>query len=406
MVNNKNLLQISYFINQLGTYTSYLAIIAIAREHNNSINSIAMVLGASAAGTMVGWLLTMKYLKNVHAKLLLSSSLILSGLMMVSILCLVNWWLVVAAFFVLGMCTNTYMSSFYTLIPRMIKKTDVPNINQNIQILSQLAIVIGAILGGILLDRFGFRLPLFVDIISYLLVGVVYMCLSHNRFVILSAEKANDNTKDQEVVRPKCPFQRTLLFSPLVLAFLVAFAAGAYNVIEIPFFTDILGLPYRYIGFYFSISVLGIPVFHALVRKKMLQMESLRSLFIGIALGGLVYLVWGMQSSLWITGLLLILFSLFQLVIFTSVNNYLHAHVLEDNKLQTVFSTLQFGRRVAALLGKLAIPFIVGFAGEKFSFSVLGVIMIIGLIVVLITKRVIEGSMSIVGDLQQNAAEY
>lgn len=373
MSRNIYVLSIGTFINNVGTFTSYMAFIAAAQWRGNFVYSTASIMISIALGSFTGWFILNKYLYRLSKKTMLVVSLACAGSLLLSIVVTKSWYLMLVLLFFLGICDNIAKSSLYTSVKIYIENAEIGRANGMLETASFIGMLVGGICGGNLIDHFSPSVLLVIDSISYAITSVLFIILLRQKSVVNDAEESSSQaTAELLNIRDVC--------FVILIAMISSFLGGGYNVLEMPYFIEILKISYTQIGYLFSVSLIGMLIFFLVSRMSKFRYYAKQMAPIYLLLYGCNIIVWGLQRNVYTTMGLIIIFALLGSCVNTSVRNHIHDTNKNNHILVKAFSTLYVAKNIASIVGMLSVPFIVNSFGVHRSFIVLGLLSIVLLI--------------------------
>ena len=380
------------FINNVGTYSSYIAFMAIAQKHGMFVNSASTLLAVMAIGSLVGWILTNKYLHNfeIHRVQIVAS--FASAIIVLGIILNINSWaFMLIGIALLGASENIYNASYYTNAKSILNKNELHRINSWLEISGFVGMFLGAAMSGIIIDSYGSTFALLIDHLSYLCVAGITI------YIGKSVIKKNEEFEVEKVsLRSLIKLKNYKMLFVFVISLLTAFTISGYNVLEMPFFIEILGLTYFQASLVFSSSLLGILVFYFVSNKAFYKNKATLFAISFLLALDVVLIIWGMQKSVVITTMLIVVFACSISIIHSSVRNYIHDKYDNPALLVRIFSTVRFGNMLLSILGMIVVPGIVHYVGVQFGFTVLGILSLLFLFTVLLVLKFYEKKMRVI----------
>ena len=293
---------IYFLINQIGTFTSYLAIVAIPHSKEKFLFNLGIFFTAKYLGGAVSYKAVSYLVKKFGEKKMIIFSNILSGVLLLLVLLYSDSiYIIPCLLFAIGFLFNLHETSFNNYLPKILPNKLLLNTNQNLQLVGYSTMVIGAGLGGFLIDNTGITGALIFDAGTYIFSGIIVYILLPS-----PSDKGQDKIQQEEpTFREKTKSEPTWLnnsFQSILILFSFHIATGIvcciFDYIEIPYYLDTLGLKFSHIGPFFSVSILGILLGKLLINKLKNHMKTFRSITLFHILTGVSFLSLSFTNNL------------------------------------------------------------------------------------------------------------
>ncbi len=289
-------------INLIGTYTSYLAVVAVPGQTKHFLFNLGVFFAARNLGSTLAYFAASRLINRFSERRCLISGNVVSGLAMLSVmLVLHNIALVALLMLCVGFGDNLLSAALNSHTSKSIPREKLLHFNHNLQIITYLTMIIGATIGGSIIQYNGLKPALFFDGATYL------VCAGIAVFLGSGAASSGDSPAGKSFslwaadLRPQI---RMLLGLEVCCALIV----GTFNLVEIPYYLHNLGLKYSQIGLYFSVTIFGLLAAKLLSAKHKLENIKLRRFMLVHLVYAAAFLGLSFSSSLVVSGLMLAVF--------------------------------------------------------------------------------------------------
>lgn len=350
-------------LNQIGTYTSYLAVVALSQGRQSGLFSLSLLFTARHLGGAVAY----RNVAPLVLKLGEKSSLVYGNIAAAACLGLIAFFsrsfgFSLIALVIIGFLDNFLASGFHSFNGKAIAKDRLLRVNHNLQVLEYITCVVGATIGGSLIQYSSLKSAFIFDGASFGFCGLLVWFLSDGeRTVPISVGASIPNPIQKE--QTDIPAKLRLL---LILEIIIALVIGTFNFVEIPYYTSVLGLAYSKIGPFFAVSIVGSSLAAFVLDKVKQGQNQLRTICALTGAASITFLGLGVTGHLVPAGILVLLFTgLLSLVAASSV------HLIQtggSNSLTPKVMAMRIAIKKAVFI---VLTPLAGFSAQKFGLEVL-----------------------------------
>lgn len=302
-------------INEIGTYTSYLAMVAVPGQTKHFLFNLGIFFAARNLGSACAYFAAGRLINRFSEKKCLIAGNVLSAMVMYSIMFSLQHIGVVAVLMLcVGFMDNLLATALNSYASKNVSAAKLLTFNHNLQVITYATMIIGATIGGSIIQYKGLGLALVFDGTSYLICSLIALFLIERREALEAVKPETTPFLGGPVIPNK-------FFILLGLEVCCALVVGTFNLIEIPYYLQTLKLQYSQIGLYFSVTIFGLLLAKYVAAKY--KFEGIRlSQFLGVHfVYASAFFCLSFSSSLVISAVLLALF-IGTLSITSSISTY------------------------------------------------------------------------------------
>lgn len=291
-------------LNQIGTYTSYLAVVALSQGQKAALFNLSILFTARHLGGAIAFRQAANLITFIGERnsLILGNFIAALGMFLIAFVSKFIWPCC-AVLALVGFLDNLLVSGFHSYNGKELHRERLLRVNHNLQVIEYFTAVVGATIGGSLIQYVSLKSAFIFDSLSFALCGMLIWILSNsgtNRSASAHLDDGGHIRNDQKSIMPK---DLKLL---MLLEVLIALLIGTFNFVEIPYYTSILGLSYSMIGPFFVVSIAGSSLAGTYLNRWKNTEHHLSSICIFTLLASATFLALGLTSHV-ITAAFLVL---------------------------------------------------------------------------------------------------
>ena len=254
-----NRILISRFISGIGDWGGLIAISNLSYSSTHSVRSLSLLYATKISALLFSSVFQKIYYKKLPGSIPIGKLLaILDLISAISLFCIlkvngINTAMLSSLYFLASVCTAIFFSITNSLITEI--NPDFYKENLRLVLLSKrAAFLIGPIIMGSIIGKWGNQYGILADALSFLISGVVLF-----KIATTTSDLASSQISDDEYHSGLFDTQMTKkqLILPTALTVLVGLAGGAANAIELPYIVTQLKLGSNFFGFSLALGGLG-----------------------------------------------------------------------------------------------------------------------------------------------------
>ncbi len=372
------------FINRMGTMVLPFLSVYLSTVRGFSLQDAGWIGGAFGLGSFSGSYLGGKVSDKIGAEKVIAGSLVLSGIMFVTIQWAETFWQFWILVFITALFGESYRPALMVSVAKFVPKNQMGRTMSLIRLAINMGFSFSPMIAGLLISTVGYSMLFWVDGSTCFLAGIFLLIMSRNWHRKVKKEESIDTTVQPNDV-PPWRNKAFLLF--LLATFLMGFCFMQWFHTVPVFIKTEWGFDEGYIGILlavssFYIAVVEMPLIHFIERAgKMMKAMTLGLVFIGgsylVFLFPGSYVLGFLAIALWTTGEILHL-----------PLNSSRAIELSPNSRRGAYMSYFW---MAWSLTQITCPIIGLNFADRFGFSslwvLLGVIMSISLLLNIISQR-------------------
>ncbi len=294
MNRNLNLLLGGQLVSQIGDKFHMLAVAFLVLKTTGSPAKMGLVLFCSVFPSMLLGFISGAFLDRYNRKAIIviadaARGLIVSGLCVLYYFGALSFPILLAAQFLISVCTAFFDPAIPAIIPQIVKRDQLTRANSQTQFVSGISTIIGPMLGGLTVAWTGYLTVFIINAGSYLFSAVF------ETFIRLPQCKdtASGDTKIVEDIMDGCRYvyARKSLVMILVMVGVIHFFVGSIEAIIPILATHIKGGGAENIGFIQTSLGLGTVVAALIISIRNINNKEVMFLFGSVFLIGLVLIM-------------------------------------------------------------------------------------------------------------------
>ncbi len=307
-----------------------------------------------------------------------------------------------AAVFAIFAFSRFYVPAKMAFVPQMVAKGDLHIANSLVTVTGMIALVLGALFGGIIVEQNGPRGGFFFDAVTFFVSATLVFTVSRLRQwqiskqqIVAAGRKAVAAHKDvwQEISDgiKYIQSQQRIRFIFLMMSVLFS-AAGAVYVVIIVFIQQAFGSVTKDLGFMAVPLGIGLFLGSMVYGRYGKRVSRFKTIFWSLILGGLMISVFAAAVSTThdrtLAALLAAILGFVVGPIMIAANTVIHS-VCSEEMSGKVFAALEFVMHLAFLAAMLLSSYVAEFVGRQWILMAVGVIfLIVGIISLIKFKEI------------------
>ena len=346
-------------LNKIGTYSGYLAVVAIAGQTEHFLLNLSFLFAARFAGNS----LLLKFAPPLINKFGLKKCLILgnalAGVLMVLLL-FSKGNIAISSFLLilLGAMDHLEETSFELYTSKCIEHASLAKFNQNLESITILAMIIGASIGGALIQFSGVDKAILFSAAPFFVGASVAMFFRDCR---IQSTVKNAGEKSFSCVLMQ---QSPEVFRSLGVSIIATVITAAFNLLEIPYYLKGINLDYAQIGPFLTVTMIGLCGASTIVKKLPFEKSNMHHLILLLVMLMTSFILLSFTQKQWLAAIFLLSFIVFSNLINALVRYNLQKMIKVSDR-SVVLSCKSSLSRFITLLITLA----AGIAADTFGLS-------------------------------------